>query len=62
MATARAGAQAITPTKSRADKATGLVVIAQLPVTPASNLISRPVGSASSTGLAKYLLFQVFRI
>jgi len=62
MATAKAGAQAITPTKSRADKATGLVVISQLPVTPASNLITRPVESAPSPGPAKYLLFQVFRI
>jgi hypothetical protein len=62
MATAKAGAQAITPTKSRTDRATGLVVIAQLPVTAASNLTTRPVESACSPGPAKYLLFQVFRI
>jgi hypothetical protein len=62
MATAKDGAQAITPTKSRADKATGFVVISQLPVTPASNLTTRPVESSSSPGPAKYLLFQVFRI
>jgi hypothetical protein len=62
MATARAGTPAIPPTKSRADKATGLVVIAQLRASPASDLITRTVENASSPGPAKYLLYQVFRI
>jgi len=62
MAAVTVGTQAVTPTKSRADKATALVGMAQLPLTPASNVTTRPFENASSPGPAKYLLFQVFRI
>src|SRR6266481_2316524 len=62
MATVNVVAQAFTTAKSRTDANTSFVVIAQLPVLPASGLVARSFESASAPGPAKYLRFQVFRI
>lgn len=62
MATVKVVAQAFTTTNSRTNGAAALITIAQLPVIPVSGLAARSFESASGPGLAKYLLFQVFRI
>jgi len=62
MATVNVVAQAFTTAKSSTDANASFVVIAQLPVLPASGLVARSFESASAPGPAKYLRSQVFRI
>ena len=62
MSSVNGAAQAVTPAKSRAERAAAIVAVGLLPIPSAIRPQALSLETSPARGPSKYLLFQVFRI